>query len=144
MKFKRVLPFILLGVIVVTALSACGSSSSNVDVALTTYAITPSTTSVKSGEVTFNVHNDATDLTHEFVVFKTDLDAANLPLTDEGIVDEEAAGITLIDEVEDVEPGMSADLTVTLEPGNYVLVCNIDSDELHYQHGMHVAFVVKN
>lgn len=141
MKFKRVLPFILLGVIVATMLSACGSSA--VDVALTTYKIEPSKSSASAGEVTFHVHNDATDLTHEFVVFKTDLPADQLPLTDEGIVDEEADGITLIDEVEDVEPGMSADLTVTLEPGNYVLVCNIDSDEMHYQHGMHTPFTVK-
>ena len=141
MKFKRLLPSVLLAVLVVTALSACGPSK--VDVALTTYEITPDKTSVGAGEVTFHVHNDATDLTHEFVVFKTDLPADQLPLTDEGIVDEEAAGITLIDEVEDVEPGMSADLTVTLEPGNYVLVCNIDSDEMHYQHGMHIPFTVK-
>ncbi|MEJ2758360.1 MAG: cupredoxin domain-containing protein [Anaerolineales bacterium] len=143
MKFKRTLPYILLGVIFVTVLSACGSSSSTVDVALKTYDIVPSTSSVSAGEVTFQVHNDATDLTHEFVVFKTDLPEGDLPLTDEGIVDEEADGITLIDEVEDVEPGMSAELTVTLEPGNYVLVCNIDSDEMHYQHGMHAVFIVK-
>lgn len=141
MNFKKVLPYVLLGVLMVTALSACGTSS--VDVALSTYKIEPSTNSVSAGEITFNVHNDATDLVHEFVVFKTDLPADQLPLNDEGIVDEEAAGITLIDEVEDVEPGMSVDLTVTLEPGNYVLVCNIDSDEMHYQHGMHAAFTVK-
>ncbi|MEJ2484728.1 MAG: hypothetical protein P8Y68_03235 [Anaerolineales bacterium] len=58
-------------------------------------------------------------------------------------MDEEGGGLTVVDEVEDVEPGMTTDLTVTLEPGNYVLLCNIDSDEMHYQHGMHVAFTVK-
>ena len=77
------------------------------------------------------------------MIFKTDLPADQLPLTDEGIVDEEGAGITAIDEVEDVTPGTSKDLTVNLDPGNYVLLCNIDSDELHYQHGMHTPFTVK-
>ena len=141
MKFKRLLPYIVLSVFVATMLSACGPST--VDVALTTYEIVPSTSSVSAGEVTFHVHNDATDLTHEFVIFKTDLAEDNLPLTAEGIVDEEADGISLVDEVEDVTPGTSQDLTVTLEPGNYVLVCNVDSDEMHYQHGMHAAFTVK-
>ena len=77
MKFKRLLPSVLLAVLVVTALSACGPSK--VDVALTTYEITPDKTSAGAGEVTFHVHNDATDLTHEFVVFKTDLPADQLP-----------------------------------------------------------------
>ena len=43
----------------------------------------------------------------------------------------------------EVEAGQSADLAVNLEAGNYVLICNIDSTELHYQHGMHVPFTVK-
>ena len=72
------------------------------DVALTTYKITLSTASAKAGEVVFHVHNDAVDQVHEFVVFKTDLPEDQLPLTSEGIVDEEGAGITFIDEVEDV------------------------------------------
>ena len=131
--------FVLLGLF----LSGCGPST--VNVSLTSYNITPDKSSVGSGDVTFHITNDATDLTHEFVVFKTDLAEDALPLNDEGIVDEEGAGdaLTLIDEVEDIEPGMTVDLTVTLDPGNYVLICNIDSDELHYQHGMHTAFTVK-
>jgi uncharacterized cupredoxin-like copper-binding protein len=140
MKLRNGLTFLVLAILVVPLLVACGSKS--IDVALTTYKITPSETSVNSGEVTFHIHNDATDLTHEFVVFKTDLPADQLPLNDEGVVDEETAGITLIDEAEDIEPGASTDLTVTLDPGNYVLVCNTDSDQLHYQHGMYEAFTV--
>jgi uncharacterized cupredoxin-like copper-binding protein len=112
-------------------------------VALTTYKITPATNTANAGEITFHLHNDATDLTHEFVVFKTDLPEDQLPLTAEGIVDENAAGLTLIDEAEDIEPGQSKDLTVTLDPGNYVLVCNTDTDQQHYMHGMHTAFTVK-
>ncbi|MFZ0548365.1 MAG: hypothetical protein WAM60_23155 [Candidatus Promineifilaceae bacterium] len=141
MKFRTRLTFLILACLFVTVLAACSSKS--IDVALTTYNITPDTNSANAGEVTFHIHNDATDETHEFVVFKTDLPEDQLPLTEEGIVDEEADSITLIDEAEDIEPGTSTDLTVNLTAGNYVLVCNIDSDEMHYQHGMHTSFTVK-
>ena len=123
------------------ALAGCGGPS-KVDVSLTTYKITLSTASVKAGEVVFHVTNDATDLVHEFVIFKTDLPEDQLPLTAENIVDEAGAGITFINEVEDVAQGTSKDLTVTLEPGRYVLLCNT-TEKLHYQHGMHIVFTVK-
>jgi uncharacterized cupredoxin-like copper-binding protein len=43
-----------------------------------------------------------------------------------------------------VEPGQASDLAVNLEPGNYVMICNInDNNEQHYMHGMHQAFTVK-
>ncbi len=143
MKLRNQLILFVLAVLVGSLLAACGGSKT-IDATLTSYNIALDSDSASAGEITFHVHNDTTDgLTHEFVVFKTDLPADQLPLTDEGIVDEEGAGITAIDEVEDVEPGTSADLTVNLDPGNYVLVCNIDSDELHYQHGMHTPFTVK-
>jgi uncharacterized cupredoxin-like copper-binding protein len=143
MKSKRLVIFAALVILIVPVLAACGPAK--VDAALTTYKITLDKDSAPAGEITFHVHNDATDLTHEFVVFKTDFPADQLPLNDEGIVDEEAGGaaLVLIDEVEDVEPGMSKDLTVNLEAGNYVLICNIDSDEMHYSHGMFAPFNVK-
>lgn len=143
MKSNKLFIGLTLVILIVPVLTACGPAT--IDAALTTYAITLDKDSASAGEITFHVHNDATDLTHEFVVFKTDIPADQLPLNDEGIVDEEAGGTALvfIDEVEDVEPGMSKDLTVTLEAGNYVLICNVDSDEMHYQHGMYTPFTVK-
>ena len=141
MKSRKLLTCLAIVLLIVPVLTACGPA--RVDAALTTYKIALDKNSVPAGEVTFHIHNDAADLTHEFVVFKTDFPEDQLPLTAEGIVDEEASGITLIDEAEDIEPGMSTDLTVTLESGNYVLVCNVDSTELHYTHGMHTSFTVK-
>jgi uncharacterized cupredoxin-like copper-binding protein len=145
MKFRKLLPFLALAILLVPALAGCsGSGSKTIDAALDTYKITLSANTAKAGEITFHVHNDATDQkVHEFVVFKTDLAADQLPLTADGIVDEEGAGVTLIDEVEDVAPGTAQDLEVELEPGKYVLLCNIDSNEQHYAHGMHVAFTVQ-
>lgn len=141
MKSKKLLIVAALAILIVPVLTACGPTK--IDVALTTYKIEMSANSAKSGDIVFHVHNDATDLLHEFVIFKTDLPEDQLPLNSEGAVDEEGAGITHIDEVE-VEMGQAADLAVNLEPGNYVLICNInDNNEMHYQHGMYVTFTVK-
>jgi len=141
MKSNKLLIGLALVILIVPMLTACGPAK--IDVGLTTYKITMSATSAKSGDIIFHVHNDATDLTHEFVIFKTDLPEDQLPLTADNTVDEEGPGVTHIDEVE-VEPGQAADLSVNLAPGNYVMICNInDNDEQHYMHGMHVAFTVK-
>jgi uncharacterized cupredoxin-like copper-binding protein len=127
-------------ILLVPMLAACGPQK--VDAGLTTYKITLSKNTAKSGQITFHVHNDATDLKHEFVIFKTDLPEDQLPLTPEGAVDEEGQGVTHVDEVE-VEAGEAKDLTVNLEPGRYVIICNInDNNEQHYMHGMHTVFTV--
>ena len=139
MKSRRLIIVIALVILIVPILTACGPTG--IDAALTTYKITLSKDTAKAGTIVFHVHNDTTDLKHEFVIFKTDLPLDQLPLTSEGIVDESGQGVTHIDEVE-VEPGKSADLSVELESGKYVLICNIDSTELHYQHGMYVPFTV--
>jgi len=141
MKTRGFTAFLIVALLAASILTACGGPT-KIDVSLKTYTITPSATTAKAGEITFHITNDATDQTHEFVVFKTDLPEDQLPVNSEGVVDEEAPGLTLIDEAEDIGPGVSKDLTVTLEPGNYVLVCNTALNQ-HYQHGMHVAFIVK-
>jgi uncharacterized cupredoxin-like copper-binding protein len=141
MKLPNVFIYVAFFALLATLLAACGGGSTEVDAALTSYDIALSDSSVDSGEITFHVHNDADDLEHEFVIFRTDLPQDQLPLTEEGVVDENGAGVTAIDEVE-VAPGEAQDLIVTLDPGNYVIICNIDSEEMHYQHGMHVAFTV--
>ena len=141
MKSQKLITSLAMTLPIILILTACGPT--RVDVAMTTYKFALDKDSVPAGEVTFYVHNDAADLTHEMVIFKTDLPADQLPLNDEGIVDEEAAGLTLIDEAADIEPGASKNLTVNLEAGNYVLVCNIDSNEMHYSHGMYAPFTVK-
>jgi uncharacterized cupredoxin-like copper-binding protein len=141
MKSRKLSTSLAIALLIIPILTACGPA--RVDVAMTTYKFTLDKNSAPAGDITFHVHNDAADLTHEMVIFKTDLPADQLPLTAEGVVDEEAAGLTLIDEAADIEPGASTDLTVNLEAGNYVLVCNIDSNEMHYSHGMYAGFTVK-
>jgi uncharacterized cupredoxin-like copper-binding protein len=114
-----------------------------VDVTLQEWAVVVSEDSVPAGEVTFAITNDGPEDVHEFVIFRTDLDAAELPTDETGAVDESGEGIEVVDEVEDVAVGASEELTVTLDAGNYVLVCNIyseDEDEAHYQMGMRTPF----
>ncbi len=55
------------------------------------------------------------------------------------IVDEEGTGVTHVDEVEDVQIGTPQDLTVDLQAGNYVVLCNLPA---HYGLGMHASFSV--
>jgi uncharacterized cupredoxin-like copper-binding protein len=142
MKSRKIFTYLAIAILIIPILAACGGPT-KIDAALTTYKITLSQDSAKAGDIVFHVHNDATDLLHEFVIFKTDLAPDALPLNDEGAVDEEGAGVTHIDEVE-VEPGQAADLAVNLAAGNYVLICNInDNNEMHYGHGMYVEFTVK-
>ena len=110
-----------------------------VDVTVQEFAVIPASSSAPAGDVTFDVTNKGPDDTHEFVVFKTDLAEDALPVDADGNVDEAGEGVELVDELEDIAPGDSPSLTVTLDAANYVIICNIPG---HYAQGMHTTFVV--
>jgi len=114
-----------------------GGGGGGVDVTEKEYSITLSTNSGSAGDVTFNISNQG-EKVHEFVVFKTDLAEDALPVTADE-VDEDSPDLTLVDEKEDIAPGDSTDLTVDLDAGSYVVICNITG---HYEKGMHAAFTV--
>jgi uncharacterized cupredoxin-like copper-binding protein len=118
-----------------------------VGVALQEWAVLPSANSAPAGDITFVVVNEGPDEVHEFVIIRTDLDPGDLPTDATGAVDEAGEGIEVIDEIEDIPVGESAELTVTLEAGNYVLICNIYDETTqgpaHYREGMRVAFTVE-
>lgn len=117
-------------------LAACGGPAT-VTVTMTDYQMELSADSVSAGEVTFKIEN-ASDITvHEFVVVQSDLQAADIPVGEDLLVDESL--FTPVDEVEDIPAGEKAELTVTLTPGHYVLLCNIAG---HYQLGMRTDFTV--
>jgi uncharacterized cupredoxin-like copper-binding protein len=124
---------------------SCGGGGGTVAVTLQEFSVTTDPTSIGAGEVTFDATNKGPDDTHEFVVFKTDLGPTELPTLENGSVDEEGEGIELIGEIEDVEVGTTKSVTLDLEAGNYVLICNIydeDEQESHYQEGMRTTFTV--
>jgi uncharacterized cupredoxin-like copper-binding protein len=127
-----------------SATASSGTTGATVNVTLQEFAVVPDATSVSAGDVTFHVTNDGPDDVHEFVIFRTDLAPDALPTAEDGTVDEEGEGLELIDEIEDIPVGESQDLTVPLEAGSYVLICNIvESGEVHYGLGMRTSFTVE-
>ena len=125
--------------------SAADGGGTTVNVTLQEWAVLPDPASASAGDVTFSITNDGPEDIHEFVVIATDLDPAELPTDETGAVDESGEGIEVSGEVEDVPVGETQELTLSLDAGNYVLICNIyseDEDEAHYAMGMRAAFTV--
>lgn len=135
-RYKSVLPVIGL-LLLMVLLSACGPKQTSIDANLSTYKIDMAQTSAPAGDITFKVKNNATDMVHEFVIFKTDLDAAQLPVDSDGNVIEDQ--LQKVDEVE-LEAGKSQDLKVNLAKGHYAIVCNQPG---HYKQGMYVNFTAQ-
>jgi uncharacterized cupredoxin-like copper-binding protein len=123
--------------------SAAGATT--VAVTLQEWSVLPASTSAAAGSVTFQVMNTGPDDEHEFVVLKTDLDAGALPVDANGAVTEDGAGIVVVNEIEGIPVGETKELSVTLDAGKYVLLCNIYDEtekEAHYKMGMRIAFDV--
>jgi uncharacterized cupredoxin-like copper-binding protein len=128
--------------------AGCSGDETTIDVTVQEFAVVPAASSAPAGDVTFDVTNEGPDDVHEFVVFKTDLAPDALPTVEDGSVDEEGQGVELIDEIEDIAVGDTPTLTVSLDAGSYVFICNIVEEEggetiAHYQQGMRVAFTVE-
>jgi uncharacterized cupredoxin-like copper-binding protein len=126
--------------------SASSSGNSPVAATVKEWQIDLSANTFSSGAVTFNITNDG-DKEHEFVIRKTDLQSSALPLNSDGEVSEDAPELTEVgdpSEVAEIQPGSSdKTITVTLQPGHYVIFCNLHvEDLLHYQKGMHTDFTV--
>lgn len=136
-QFHKTGALLVCTVLFAAVLAACGGGPTTVDVTLTDYEMQLSVDTSKAGEVTFKIQNDSEVTVHEFVVVQTDTPADELPVGEDLLVDESL--FTPVDEVEDLAAGDNAELTVTLTPGHYVLLCNIAG---HFQLGMHADFTV--
>lgn len=128
-----------------TTTSPASAGPSTVAVTLQEFAIGTVPATATAGSVTFNATNNGPDDDHEFVVIQTDLSPTDLPTKPDGSVDEEGAGITIIDEIEPFAVGKTETLTVDLQAGSYALICNVydaKEKEAHYQEGMRTGFTV--
>ena len=101
---------------------------------------------VPAGKVKFSVQNRGQEV-HELVLLKTNMAYDSIPLRKDGGIDEKNAGV-LVDELEDITSKSGKSMTVTLAPGNYVLLCNMvemedGKLEEHYAMGMRVPLVVE-
>ena len=94
--------------------------------------------SVPAGEVTFAVSNAAQDTPHEMIVVRTASPDPTLPV-DPATEKVDESAIDALGEVEGLKAGQTGDLTLTLEPGDYLLICNLKG---HYAAGMEAPFTV--
>lgn len=135
---------IAMAILIVPVLSACGPNRTT-DVTEQSYSImfANNRTTLPSGKNTFVVHNTATDQQHEFVIFKTDLSWDQMPTNSDGSVIEDGQGVTHIDEIGGIDAGDTKQLTVDLQPGKYIAICNLTDPSSHFQAGMHYAFTVQ-
>ena len=111
-------------------------AATTVDVGLEEFAVNPAQNTVDAGTLTFSVSNDGA-IPHNFLVIKTDLASDALPTADaqvdEGQVDVAAS-------IPEYAAGDTEEVSVDLEPGSYVLICNVAG---HYDSGMRAAFTVE-
>lgn len=103
--------------------------------------------SVAAGTILFEIDNVGT-IHHEFIVYRTDLEPGELGITDENKADldedaiiAEATYATPVrgDPDHRIRDGRGVDLTIDLEAGKYVLLCDLTG---HYAAGQYVGFTV--
>ncbi|MDQ3956212.1 MAG: hypothetical protein M3285_11765 [Actinomycetota bacterium] len=124
-------------------------ADTSMDVVLDEWRVDPEANSIAAGTIEFELTNVGED-EHEFAMTKGS-SIETLPLADDGTVDipllEERG--EFVGEVEAFPTGGACAGTFDLEPGRYVLFCNLvheeeDGVENHFQEGMATEFAVEN
>jgi uncharacterized cupredoxin-like copper-binding protein len=127
-----------------SAIAESETTEEGVTVVLKDFFVRPNTNQAKAGWLTLEAVNEGMSM-HELVILKTDLNPAELPrkevkdhqeLVQEYLVNEDDARVETIDEIEEFPVGTSQVKKVFLEPGHYVLFCNIPG---HYDKGMYTS-----
>jgi uncharacterized cupredoxin-like copper-binding protein len=95
-------------------------------------------TSIKAGRVVFQVSNESKSVIHEMIVVKLGSNDAPLPY-DEKTSKVVEAKINHLGEASDLKPGAKKSLTLTLQPGEYLLICNQAG---HFRAGMQAPLTV--
>ena len=118
-----------------TTTSSSSEGGATVSATEKDFAITLDPTEASAGEVTFDISNEGPSA-HEFLVVASD-EAPDSFQAEDGVVPEDS--LDVVDEAEDIAPSTTTDLTVDLEAGSYVIMCNLPG---HYEAGMHAGFTV--
>ena len=119
---------------------ASGSNESALVINMGDYYFEPANGTANSGPTKIEAVNLG-KVEHELVVFKTEMNPAELPTGSDGAVEEEkmdkiaeSAG-----EVPDVEAGVTKSADFNLKPGKYAIFCNLPG---HYAQGMYGSLTV--
>lgn len=129
---KRTFLFILVCILLLS-----GCSENAMKVTLDDMTVELSSQTVSAGEVTFDVVNIGS-VNHMFVVIRTDLRPDELPYDPDKI--SQVLEYGLVGKIEDIAPGTSASISLDLEPGHYVVLCNKIG---HHAARMYSEFMVK-
>ncbi len=94
--------------------------------------------SIKAGPVRFVVSNDSKDLVHELIVVSVADPSTPLPYDSKAnrVIESK---IKDLGEAADLKPGEKKTLSLTLKPGEYILMCNQPN---HYESGMKTHLTV--
>ena len=95
------------------------------------------------GPVTFLITNSSATMDHELVGFLTKTGAGDYQVSSfdgqANRVNEDTAGVAVVDTGAALKPGQTQMLTVNMKSGHYAMVCNLAG---HYAAGMHQDFYV--
>ena len=105
-------------------------------VEMTDYKLLTNAATVRPGETKIGVRNRGSQ-PHDLVVLRTDIAPDKLPY-DAGRAKADEPG--LVARTKELRAGGTAAVTATLEPGQYVLICNVAG---HYGLGMRSALKVE-
>lgn len=126
----------IVGLVGLVLVSGCAPRA--IEVELNSYFIRVSSPEARAGEVSFDISNTATLLPHEFILLHTDLPADGLPLDEDGNV--ELSRVPVVIRTGQLLPGESQSLSLGLEAGRYLIVCN---QQGHFAKGMVVELIVR-
>ncbi len=120
-----------------------GEADEQVAVLLSEHIVEPEPASVPAGLIGFAADNVG-ELENELYIARAG-SADELPLADDGSVEEDdIPDADFIGEIEDIPAGEEAAAAFQMEPGTYVLFCNIVEDDIvHFAEGMHAEFTVE-
>jgi uncharacterized cupredoxin-like copper-binding protein len=110
-----------------------------VPVVLRDFQVSEVSEPIPAGEVVLRVENRGPE-THELLVAGPGIGEDDLPMRADGLtIDEDALGDRVVGVVEGESPDAREDLDLQLEPGRYVLFCNMAG---HYLGGMYTEIEV--
>jgi len=120
-----------------SAASTSASPATGPAVSLTEWKVIVAGT-IKSGKIDLAISNVGA-IPHELLVFKSNRDPSAYPTDAAGNIKEEGAGVALVSDGDNIDPGGSQARTINLEPGKYLFVCNIPG---HFKAGMFAVVTV--